>query len=371
MKFLPVFDVRVTHSYYADGRCPDFLVEPTSRTQKLLRDHRCVAKTRPDGIGVLAAVDAKGKLFIPIPRDATFAFHLRLQNADFPLFTDLAGVNHQPAPLYTNATMDPSDGTALALESRTAYFSETLAVVAPAPEERYTLSGRPAEGLDTGDLLVESSGRINRIDAYDPRDRVIAVDSRSAAPGDTFTITYPVTPRLGSGVFADVEILANDTLSQVERPSADPRIFRVVFDARWARWVYYCVTDLSGPIAEFRVVDGSPSDSAPRLVFGNENRTELNEDLDPSDAVATDLAERYPGLRRFRFVSDELVPCRDAARKHLELHADGNRLSGPLPNPPFRNHSTLHAKVGETLQQQDAFFQVVKYLSHSFPKTRV
>jgi len=89
MKFLPLFDLKLKHSYYADGKCLDFLIAPTPSTDTMLRNHRCVLKSRPDGISVLTAVDEQLKLFIPLPQEATFTFQLQLQNSDFPLFTDL------------------------------------------------------------------------------------------------------------------------------------------------------------------------------------------------------------------------------------------------------------------------------------------
>ena len=50
MKFLTLFSVHLSHTYYADGRCTDFDIEPTLPTQRLLTNARCVLKAMPDGI---------------------------------------------------------------------------------------------------------------------------------------------------------------------------------------------------------------------------------------------------------------------------------------------------------------------------------
>jgi len=89
MKFLPLLDLRIEHSYYADEKCLDFLIVPTPSTATVLKNHRCVLKSRPDGITVLITSNAPDEPFIPIPPEITFTFQLQLQNSDFSLFTDL------------------------------------------------------------------------------------------------------------------------------------------------------------------------------------------------------------------------------------------------------------------------------------------
>jgi len=89
------------------------------------------------------------------------------------------------------------------------------------------------------------------------------------------------------------------------------------------------------------------------------------------DELAGEMAAQYPVLERHRFISDDLVPCRQAARKHLELHLDDNRLFGALPNPSLRNHSKIEIKADADLPRQDALFQVFKYITQPFPKKGV
>ncbi|VAX27134.1 hypothetical protein MNBD_NITROSPIRAE01-601, partial [hydrothermal vent metagenome] len=45
-----------------------------------------------------------------------------------------------------------------------------------------------------------------------------------------------------------------------------------------------------------------------------------------------------------RFLSDEKVSCRQAARQEIALYMGENRLSEALPNPPVQNNSKLFSK---------------------------
>ncbi|HUT46941.1 MAG TPA: hypothetical protein VMX36_11695 [Sedimentisphaerales bacterium] len=360
MKFLPVFTLRVTHSYYADGRCSDFSMEPNPATDKLLKNHRCVLKSFPDGIRVFMQVDDEGKPFIAYPEEITFTFHLRLHNPDFALFTDLSDIANRPAPLYTNAGLNPEGDKGLQLDSRKAWFTESFIVEHPAQENCFILSGHPLEGLTTDRFEIMDSGNV-KLKEYDKTDKVITVDTQSALKDETFAVKYPIAPRLERGVFADVEIHNNGTLRPADRA---PIEFQIAFTARQARWKYYLVTNLNGIEDVFQIVD---KDELDKLVFSNKHRTNLVTNPDSSDDLAEELAQKYPGTQRFRFVSDNLISSRQTARKHLELHFDGNRLFEALPNPSLRNYSKIEVEIDANLHQQDAFSQVVKYITKPFP----
>jgi hypothetical protein len=108
-----ILELLVKHSFYADGRCPDFAIEPSVETARLLRNHRCLVGATPGGLRVLTALDAgTGQPFLPLPTGTVLRFHLEQQNTDFSLFTDLGdltsvSVDGQPRPLFTNAGLAP------------------------------------------------------------------------------------------------------------------------------------------------------------------------------------------------------------------------------------------------------------------------
>lgn len=279
MRHAAIVEVLLRHAFYADGRCADLAIEPSADTARLLGNHRCLARSSPDGIRVLTPLDPQGaaaRPFLPLPADAVLLFHLRLRNPDFALFTDLAGLSGHEAPLFTSAG----------------------AAAGSAGELRLALS---------------------------------AVDRK----------------RLPQGTFGGVEIRVSDLASGGAPP---PATLHVAFQAKRARWAYYCVGDPAPSGGEFRIVDASPSGSSDVLLFGDANRTRLDEQPDPSDPIAAQIASRYPATRRDRFISDQAVACREEPRRYLELWRGDQRLAERLPNPSIRNAS-----------RDDLLFQIVKY----------
>ena len=355
MKYLPVFTLRVTHSYYADGRCPDFSMEPNPGTEKLLKNHRCVLKSLPDGVRVLMQVDTQGMPFIACPEKMTFTFNLRLQNRDFALFTDLSEITQQPAPLYTTVLIDSKPGKELKLASREAWYEEKFIVQHPAQNDCFVLSSQPLEGLATNDFEIMDSGNI-KLESYNRARKVITVNTESAPKDSAFVVKYPIVPRLERGVFADVEIRNTGTLQPAKEGSAE---FEIAFTARKARWKYYLVTDLKNTEKKFEIKHGKLKFSA--------NRVDITEEPDSSDDLAKELVRKYAKMQVHRFLSDDDILCRQTARKNLELHFDGNCLFKALPNPPLRNHFRTKVKVGDDLQLQEAFSQVVKYITNPNP----
>ncbi len=288
MKFFPVFSLQLLHSYYRDGRCLDFAIEPTLETQRLLKNHRCVLKTTPNGVQVLIGGDAQHVPLIALQKGMVFSFHLRLQNSEFPLFTDLSAITPNPAPLYTNAKVGVADNSPFTLASRKS--------------------------------------------------------------------------KLAVGVFADIEIEMTDSLLDF---AAKPGEFSIMFTAKQARWAYYCITDLNDAGTQLRIIDG---DASP-IVFSDTNSTHLNQQPDPTDVVAVSLGEQYPEKQRFRFVSDNLIPCQQAARKLLQLQSGANRLAEALPNPSLRDYSTMGATGGQSSPSQYVLFHIIKYFTHAFVTT--
>ena len=121
MKFSAAFDLRLKHEYYTDQRCMDFVIEIPPDTRGLLKNYRCIVKDLPDGVRMLTATTDAGKAYINFPEILKLRFYLRLDNPDFALFTDLAGMNKLPAPLYTNAESNPDQGSELLPVSKKAF----------------------------------------------------------------------------------------------------------------------------------------------------------------------------------------------------------------------------------------------------------
>ena len=155
-------------------------------------------------------------------------------------------------------------------------------------------------------------------------------------------------------VFAEINIVATDTLS----PRRDrTRVFHIAWRSKAVRWTYYIVTDLNATETPLRIEDKNASNTAAPLVFSPENQTDLVKHPDPDDVMAQALAQHYPNLHRFRFVSDVAVPCRQVPRKQLQLLLGDERIFASLPNPSLRRYG------------QDTLFHVITQFTHPSPPT--
>jgi hypothetical protein len=282
-----------------------------------------------------------------MPKGIQFAFHLYLQNSDLALFTDLSEITAATAPTYTNAGMGAGNPVRLALVSRQAQATERFVVHQPATENAFTLSGRPLAGLTHADFIVEGLGAVNHPAHYETTAKIITVNSQAATQGDTFKVTYPTMPQRDRGVFADVEIDNNDSLPGI---AAGPGEFEIAFDVENIKWAYYVVAKPNG--AQFHIRD----QGEPALLFSDGQRTDLSEHPDPADPIAKALEEQHPDKKRVRFVSDDPIPCRQRARKSIQLVLGDDPVLGTLPNPSLRNRATV--------QEEQVLFQMVKYFTH-------
>jgi hypothetical protein len=370
VKFRPFIELEVAHPYYTDGRCPDFSIEPTPETGRRLNNYRCILKPFLNGVRILTEVTAEGSQFIPWPQEQALTFRLRLQNPDFALFTDLAEISQAAAPLYSNAALNAGKPAQLALTSRRAWATEPFVVSQPGQAEPFIVRGRPVAGQPLSAFTIEGLGQVAQPASYDPTTRVIAVNTRTAHPGDAFKISYETAPPRARGVFAEVEIQLNNTMPDL---AAGPGQFQVAFSAKKARWKYYLITDRVD--TRFQIEDKG----AEPLAFSDKNRTDLNQQPDPADEIAQALAEQYPHMQRWRFVSDEPVPCRQQARKSIQLRLNGQPLFEALPNPSPRNYAqsrsqtdpsaSLRTGFGNEIREEEALFQVVKYFTQQYQTT--
>ncbi len=359
MKYLEVFRLAVRHSYYDDGSSPDFTLAPTGETEALLRNHRALAISMRNGLKIVASATPTGETFIPFAEGARFRFHMWLGNADLPLFTDLGGFENNIAPVYETA-----EGLVLRLGTAQAWKHDDFSVATPSAKEFFVLRHRPVDGLAVADFLLEPGSPTLQLVEYDEEDRRVAIDSRGTSPGQEFTVGYRVPPEQRRGIFADIDIEVTEALVNLKKPAQPAPVYRISFQAKQARWAYYCVTNLDNDLAEFSVVDEPEGDEA-ALVFGDEGKVDLAETPDPSDRLAQQLAEQYPKLKRYRFVSGDLIPCRQAARKGLKLQLGDNKLPGALPNPSFRSFARLPLKVADRVEEQDCLTAVVRIMRDS------
>lgn len=386
MKFITWIELRLKHSYYTDERCPDFEIEPTPETQKLLNNYRCVFKTLPDGMRILIATTDDGtSSLIPLQPGMKLSFYLRLQNSDFPLFTDMTRVNGTVAPVYCNR----EERARLVLTSCPPQSTESFMVCQPDPKERFILSGSPLTGLDENSFVITGLGNTTNPTCYNETAKIITVNSKDTEQGTPFSVTYPSTPQLKNGVFADIEIMENSWQDTQMREKPDPskksdfwdwcleqlffwdsvnnyneqqlleidncpyEFYDIQFRAKEAKWKYYLITD-DDASTEFCIKD---CEDSPLVFSGGPMESEQI----AKDNIAQMLAEQYPDMQLFCFISDKSIACQQQARKSIKLiklKLGESSVLEPLPNPSLRNYAIMN-------EPEECFlFQVIKYLTH-------
>jgi len=354
MKFAPLFNLFLTHLYYADQRCVDFSIEPDAATHKLLSDHRCTLINTANGIQVLTAVTDTGEPFIAMSENVKFCFQLRLKNPDFPLFTDLTEISKCQVPLFTNANSISANTVNLDHSCQRAWLSETFSVTKPAQAEPFTLKGNPLKGLQATDFEISGLGSETNPTQYDQAGKVISVNTKGASKGDVFEVRYETNPRKDRSVFAQVEIYNNASIPNI---AVGPAEFQIAFKSKKVRWQYYLVADKDN--VEFSINDAGDTP----IVFDEVNRRDLNQNPDPADRIAVSLAGQYPEMKRIRFGSDKLISCQQQPRKSMHLFMGQDQVLDALPNPALRNFSSLEINRNGGMEKEDTLFQVIKYFT--------
>ena len=211
MRYLPLFDLRLQHAYYSDGRSPDFVIEPTPETTHLLSNYRSMTKPLANGLRVITTVAASGEAFIAIPQGTVLRFNMRVLNPEFALITEPQDLANLDSTLYSNAGMTVADEIELALSTSESWIQETMTVTRSSDNEQWVLSGAPIKGMTVEKFKLSTTGPLPVVVAYNTEDKLITVDCSTASPGQRFMLSYPITTPIPRGVFARIEIHANDT----------------------------------------------------------------------------------------------------------------------------------------------------------------
>ena len=328
MPSAPLFDISVTHDYYADLRCEDFAIVPAATTEVAMARLRLTYKSFSDRIRIFAELNAAGDAVAAGAAPLSLDFSLRPRGPSFAAITRLTELAQQPAPLFTNDGVAATNPLPLRLTSRRARAAESLTVSAPAGTEPFVLAGMPLQGASVADFAVAGAGPVKSFAASSKR---ITVDTSAVAPGSVFQVSYPVRAATSRGALADIALTLDAPLL---KPMATPRAFVVPFTSANMRWAYYVVTDFSGDLSTLTVADATPG-GAPRAInIADAGRLELAAANVSGDPVGMDLLARYPTRRVMRLLSDAPVVSRDTPLGSLDLRFNGAALISHLPNPP-------------------------------------
>ncbi|MEJ2446052.1 MAG: hypothetical protein P8Y42_21810, partial [Exilibacterium sp.] len=84
------------------------------------------------------------------------------------------------------------------------------------------------------------------------------------------------------------------------------------------------------------------------------------------ERLKNQLLARYPGAICVHYVSQQQITGRQQGVRNIQLQHNVSRLLDNLPNPSLKNISRFTPQGGDSDQAQDSFFQVIKYITHSF-----
>ena len=87
MKFFPLLIIKIKHTFYNSGNCPDFSVSADPQTARILTNHRCIVKSDAYGLTVYAPHENQQPL-IRFSRDCQLSFNFKLKRDDFALYTE-------------------------------------------------------------------------------------------------------------------------------------------------------------------------------------------------------------------------------------------------------------------------------------------
>jgi hypothetical protein len=327
-RFLPLFTLRIAHSYYAFP-CRDFRFLVPGDSARLLRNGRLLSREVDGVLHLLYEADDAGA---PLARisGATLRFVLQLVNAFLPNFTSLPADFPTRKLRYTNAAAPGALAPAA-----------PLLLIPPVFRHRLSRSTRPvtARVLDgVGEEL-----RAETLGGGDTRGDV-AFDLRGVASGPLTLEEVYAGETVSVAYHLDGEMASLDAAGLVEITIADghyvaPPAFEIALQAREEPLGYYVVARnySDGDLAQLSVADvGFAEEARPQIAF---QRVEVG---------AFTLAELSPALvagsgeKLVLFRSEDPLARRERARGRIQLSRNGDVLIANLPQPgPDRARADL------------------------------
>lgn len=86
MSYSPLVTIKLNHSFYDRGGCPDFSIIPDAQTARLLRNHRCVVRANAYGLVVYVPTENQQPL-VRFAGNSQLRFDLEPRSGDFALYT--------------------------------------------------------------------------------------------------------------------------------------------------------------------------------------------------------------------------------------------------------------------------------------------
>lgn len=367
-----LFNLRIFHDYFENGRAAGLSLQPTRETGNVLRGGNMLFKTVPNGITVLyRAEDDEVTPFVDLSPDLRLTFTLKVENkAEFLNITDL---DESPSRRYTAsnllsftnnpaaASADPAGPESITHELldslRNTLFTYAFSLETPPPEvllrvrnsdDELVSVGKTGEGAPlptTLTLPVSDDGSYSRqIDLRDHPAGEYRMTVRNT--GDTETLKE-------DRIYVSDELASQDILGVVDivYDSATGHLYGDTeqYDLRFTRketiWKYFIVNknqtaELSDDplsLPDLEIIDNATG--SPVYTVATFNRD--------GDAPHADI--KVNGLDTVVFKSVDPIPFFEIPKAEVQLKtsSDDTVLIEHLPNP---SHSGVVKEIGSALE---------------------
>lgn len=307
MSFLPLFTLRATHQYYANGACSDFDFVLAEHSRRALQGTHLLARIQAGRLHILFEGDAN-KLPLQNIAGVELLIGLRLKNPCFEYFTEAQPV-HFPLYCNTGETLDSPQAADLVSHD----FTPDLITQRP-----LTLS------------LMRGNTLLWRAEIQDG-EAIPTLDMRNREPG-----VYRVTQQSGNELQTRPLILAPDLAEQgmwgavnilvTPQRWISPPDFQIRFGARTETLNYYVVAPLLWPDFEQLSISGN---SVSFEKFG--------QDEFPANSLSPALLGA-PDVQSVLFRSSLPIARRAVQSPPIQLTRNGDTLINNLPRPGADMH---------------------------------
>ncbi|MCU0435851.1 MAG: hypothetical protein MUC87_20495 [Bacteroidia bacterium] len=345
-QFKTLFRIDCAHTFYTNGRCGDFTLQPTAATAQLLRSRRCVFRWGGDTGAVIYQLNETATLpLTAFQTNEALAFTIINNSADFFHFTtDLEVPAIGKINLYRNVSRTVTAGY-LGLTKTEAILTAGVITHKIKTNSAASIELRNREGviISTGSIAAGSQHKEYQFDIQSLPAGLYEVRETVGAGQPDITSYYADAQLPGSRIFG-ILLIENKTSYPYDYSGNDA--YKLGFTAKSGTWNYYLVMPSTGVATQYYVEDKSngenhySNDLVGPIVF---NRVTS---IPSTDKVAPMLQK--PGKTVVLFQSAQPVAFRQKARRLLQLlHKTqvGNNLVtkvivADLSNPDIRKTGT-------------------------------
>lgn len=348
LRYAPLVSVQVMHSFYADGRSPDFVLTPTLATRALLDTYNWVARQDNRQFTLMGREDEPALPTIPLDEPVVLTFWVRLTNPLLPnvsdwgttgpfYFTNLNPANGQPKPADATGNV-PLTATALVTAAdqlppvrkqqlsfsldKGVYKSLTLSRTVPGAGLKPVRKESIAANLETLAITQPVPGRYTltweKADGSAPVVEEVYLSDETAA---------------GPGLFGVVELFLSQT------PAA-PINYVIAMQHRQRAWRYVLVDVKSklGPSDDGGAPNLAVTYQAPGAPFPDAVDFAPVTEPDAADAELLETIRANDAVKAvYLFQSADALPVLEKLAPKMRLTYTGGSSALPVPTPETQN----------------------------------